>query len=42
MIGWVVYQLVIKGKKWNTVKADALTCSVFATVWIIIAYLVSN
>lgn len=42
MIGWVLYQLVIKRKKWDSVQADALTCLVFAGVWILIAYLLTN
>jgi hypothetical protein len=42
MIGWVLYQLVIKRKRWESVQADALTCCVFACVWIFIAYLLSK
>ena len=42
MVGWVLYQLVIKRKKWDSVQADALTCCVFASVWILIAYWMSN
>jgi hypothetical protein len=42
MMGWVLYQLVIKRKKWDSVQADALTCLVFAGVWILIAYLLTN
>jgi hypothetical protein len=42
MIGWVLYQLVIKRKKWDSVQADALTCLVFAGVWILIAYVLTK
>jgi hypothetical protein len=42
MIGYVLYQLVIKRKKWASVQADALTCLVFAAVWMIIAHWISN
>jgi hypothetical protein len=42
MIGWVLYQLVIKRKKWDSVQADALTCLVFAGVWIVIAYVLTK
>jgi len=42
MIGWVIYQLLIKRKKWDSIFADALTCCVFAGVWILIAYLITN
>ena len=42
MIGWVLYQLVVKRKKWDSVQADALTCLVFAGVWIFIAYLLTK
>lgn len=42
MIGWVVYQLAIKKKKWKHVQDDALACCVFAVVWIFIAYFISN
>jgi len=42
MIGYVLYQLVIKKKKWGNVQADALTCVVFASVWIIIVHWLSS
>jgi hypothetical protein len=42
MLGWVVYQLVIKRKKWDSIQADALTCLVFAGVWVLIAYMMTN
>jgi hypothetical protein len=42
MIGWVVYQMAIKKKKWKDVQDDALACCVFAVVWILIAYFISN
>ncbi|HVU95289.1 MAG TPA: hypothetical protein VHE34_08700 [Puia sp.] len=42
MIGWVFYQLVIKRKSWDSIFADALTCCVFAAVWIFIAYLLTK
>jgi len=42
MIGWVLYQLVIKRKKWENVQADALACCVFAAVWMLIAYFFTN
>ena len=42
MLGWVIYQLAIKRKKWESIQADALTSCVFAAVWILIAYFISN
>lgn len=42
MIGWVLYQLVIKRKKWASVQDDALACFVFACVWIAIAYMIAS
>jgi hypothetical protein len=42
MLGWVIYQLVIKRKKWDSIQADALTCLVFAGVWVLIAYMMTN
>jgi hypothetical protein len=40
--GWVLYHLVIKRKNWDSIQADALTCLVFAGVWILIAYMLTN
>jgi hypothetical protein len=42
MIGWVLYQLAIKRKKWASVQPDALTCLAFTAVWIAIAYIFTN
>jgi len=38
MIGWVLYQLVIKRKKWGDLLGDAMVCCVFAAVWMVITY----
>ena len=38
MIGFVLYQLVIRKKKWGEVFGDVLACLVFASVWMVIAY----
>ena len=38
MVGWVVYQLAVKRKKWDAVYGDALTCLAFVAVWMLIAY----
>jgi hypothetical protein len=42
MFGWVLYQLLIKRKKWRDLSGDALVCCVFASVWIMIAYWLTN
>ena len=42
MVGWVVYQLVVKRKKWDAVHGDAMTCLAFAVVWILIAYFLAS
>ena len=42
MIGFVLYQLIVKRKKWDAVQGDALTCCVFAVVWMAIAHWIAN
>lgn len=42
MIGYVLYQLLIKKKKWSTVQPDALTCLVFASIWVMIVHWLMN
>ena len=40
MIGWLIYQMVIKKKPFASIQNDALAIVFFITVWLGIYYLV--
>ena len=37
-IGWLLYQLFAKRKKWSELSADAITIAFFVVAWCLIAY----
>lgn len=39
MVGWILYQLVVKKKPWKELEGAAIGSAVFVLVWIGIAYL---
>jgi len=39
MVGWILYQLVVKKKPWKELEGAAISSAVFVLVWIGIAYL---
>jgi len=38
LIGWLLYQIFIKKKRWNEVSGEAMTIAFFVLVWCFIAY----
>ena len=38
LVGWLLYQLFIKKKKWNELSGDALAIVFFVIAWCLIAW----
>jgi len=38
LIGWLLYQIFIKKKRWNEVSGEAMTIAFFVLLWCLIAY----
>ena len=37
-VGWLLYQLLLKRKKWGDLSGEAVTIAFFVIVWCLIAY----
>jgi len=42
LIGWVLYQFIIKRKKWAAMANDVIAVAFFVVVWIALAYIFTN
>jgi len=42
LIGWLLYQLFIKKKKWPDLKNDAFIILIFVGVWVFLGYLFAS
>jgi len=42
LVGWLIYQLIAKQKKWSDIRHDAVVILIFCGIWILLAYLMMS